>query len=216
MATELQSSSARETQQRTKPVEGQSITVSRKIVYFQAALLGIIATTFFVFGMMVGTLTARNQLEPEIVDCAVSGKAVWKNASGKVVPDRGAVVLILPADKNPERRLNPKLVHPESFEPLDNDVIDTIHELGGAVVRANASGEFNVTIDSPARYEVVVISRNDSSDQLLSRKEMATLSTWFMPVEDVRTGKSTHFSALRVDATQKKLGEIRLATKVEE
>ena len=61
--------------------------------------------------------------------------------------DRGAVVLILPANKKPNSRSEGRLVHPDSFQALDNEAIDRIHRLGGAVVRADENGQFEVAID---------------------------------------------------------------------
>ena len=191
-----------------KPDGGQTITLPRRIVYFQAALLGIIATTFFVFGMMVGTLTSRNQGSPKIVDCTVTGTVVIRE-NGEIQPDAGAVVILLPTGKNPEKRRNPRIVHPDSFQPVDNEIIDEIHQLGGAVVRTDAQGKFNVLVDSPARYEVIVISKNGQNDDELTKKEMATLSTYFMPVEQLRKGKSIHVSSVRLETTRERIGEIK-------
>ena len=187
----------------------QTITLPRKIVYFQAALLGVIATTFFVFGMMVGSITSKNQFAPEIVDCRLSGNVVYESGN-RNLPDSGAVVLILPLDKSPERRLNPKSIHPDAFDATDNDVIDSILELGGAVIRTDQNGAFNVEVDSPAKYSVIVISKHSPENSSLTKKQMAALSTYFMPVEDVRTGKAVFLKAVKLDSTRKKLGEIKL------
>jgi hypothetical protein len=185
----------------------QTITLPRKVVYFQAALLGVIATTFFVFGMMVGSLTSKNGFEPEIVDCAVSGTVTFDRQGARVY-DPEAVVLILPIDKTPERRLNPTSIHPDSFDATDNDVIQEILKLGGAVVRTNKNGGFNVEVDSPGRYNVVVISKSSSDSKSLSKKQMAALSTYFMPVNDIRSGKAVFAQSVRLDSTRKKIGKI--------
>lgn len=187
----------------------QTITLSRRIVYFQAALLGVIATTFFVFGMMVGSLTSKNELDAKIVDCEISGKVVY-TSDGRRLADQGAVVMILPLGKTPERRLNPGSIHPESFDPTENEVIASVVELGGAVVRTNANGEFNVDVDSPGKYSIVVVSKQSTDRGGLEKKQMAALSTYFMPVEEVRAGKAIYVTSIRVDSTQKKLGEISL------
>lgn len=187
----------------------QTITLSRRIVYFQAALLGVIATTFFVFGMMVGSLTSKNELDAKIVDCEISGR-VFYTSDGRQLSDSGAVVMILPIGKAPERRLNPRSIHPDSFDPTDNEVIETVVELGGAIVRTDGTGKFNVEVNSPAKYSVIVVSKNSNDRGGLEKKQMAALSTYFMPVEEVRDGKSIYVTSIRVDSTQKKLGDISL------
>ena len=71
-----------------------TITLPRSVVYFQAALLGVIATTFFIFGLMVGSLTSNNGFEPEIVSCEVSGEIVYEK-NGVEYQDSGAVVMMI-------------------------------------------------------------------------------------------------------------------------
>lgn len=184
-----------------------TITLSRRIVYFQAALLGVIATTFFVFGMMVGSLTAKNELDAKIVDCEISGRVIY-TSDGVNLADSGAVVMILPLGKTPERRLNPRSIHPDSFAPTDNEVIETIVELGGAVVRTDGIGKFNVEVDSPSKYSIIVVSKRSRGGGALEKKQMAALSTYFMPAEEARSGKAIYVTSIRVDSTQKKLGDI--------
>ena len=207
MATEIHSPPVENRKMSEVVDTQQTITLSRRIVYFQAALLGVIATTFFVFGMMVGTLTSQNTQDAKIVDCTITGKVVWSDGE-RNVGDGGAVVLILPLGQNPEQRLNPQSIHPDSFRPIDNEVIETIVALGGAVVRTNRDGTFNVEVNSPAKYSVVVVSNGSSSIDELTKKQMAALSTYFMPVENVRDGKSVFVKAVRLDSTRLNLGEI--------
>lgn len=181
----------------------QTITLSRRVVYFQAALLGVIATTFFVFGMMVGTLTSGRSLDQEILDCAVTGRVLWEGE-----PDRGAVVYILPLGKTTESRLNPRSLHPDAFDAVENEVIEMIVGMGGAVVRTDRNGEFDVDVDSPARYSVVVVSKNSPSSAQLGKKQMAALSTFFMPVNELREDKSVYVQAIQLNSTKKNLGNI--------
>lgn len=185
------------------------ITLPRRVVYFQAAMLGLIATTFFIFGLMVGSLTANNGYEPEIVSCRVSGQVVY-NDDGIERSDSGAVVLLISTVNRPTERLNPGSIHPDSFVPLENDVITTIHELGGAITRTDSAGSFNFEVDSPAKYELIVISKNKPGGTALSKRQMAAISTYFSPVENLRAKKAVHLDTLKIDATQKKLGKIEL------
>lgn len=209
MATELRTAAQEKSEPSVSDDGSQKISLPRRIVYFQAALLGVIATTFFVFGMMVGTLTSRNQMEQELGDCTVSGRVVW-DSDGRRIGDQGAVVLLLPLDKVPDRRLNPNSIHPDQFEPIDNSVIESILELGGAVVRTNSSGDFDVQVNSPAKYSLVVVSHHQTTNRPLEKKEMAALSSYFRPVDDIRSGKSVHVQAIRLDSKDRNLGEIRL------
>ena len=55
-------------------------------------------------------------------------------------------------------------VNPDTFKALDNDAINRIHELGGAVVRADENGQFDVIIDANygngLGYYLLIVSRN--------------------------------------------------------
>ena len=126
----------------------QTVSVARWIVYFQGALLGVVAATFFIFGMMVGSLTQSKQNGPILIDCQVSGRVMFSGTSGER-PDVGAVVLLLPRDARPEKRLDGRSVNPASFVPLENPVIDFVHAAGGAIVRADEQGRFEVYVKAP-------------------------------------------------------------------
>ncbi len=205
MTTQIQTATAPdEDVAEVEKKNGQTITLPRRIVYFQAALLGIIATTFFVFGMMVGTLTSRYSVQPEIIDCEVNGTVSIQTEEGRV-GDAGAVVMLLPANRTPERRMNPRTIHPDDFDSTDNPIITTIQELGGAIVRTNAEGKFSVVVDSPNKYDVIVVSKNSATDGSFTKKQMATVSTYFMPVETLRDGKAIYTSTIRVEGKSKRL-----------
>ena len=68
------------------------VTVPRWAIYCQAALLGIIATTFFVFGMMVGSLTSNSTEVNATFDCRVVGSVAYR-IDGDLKADDGAVIL---------------------------------------------------------------------------------------------------------------------------
>ena len=186
-----------------------TITLPRRVVYFQAALLGVIATTFFVFGLMVGSLTSNNGFQPETVSCEVSGKVVYEE-DGALLPDAGAVVLMISSTDRPSERLNPSSILPHSFVPLENGVFNTIHKFGGAIVRTDKAGKFNIVVDSPAKYELIVISKNKKGSDSLSKRQLAALSSYFMPIENITANNAVHVSSQKVKSTQKKLADIKL------
>ncbi len=54
-----------------------SISVPRWVVYFQGALLGIVAATFFIFGLMVGSITSETSVKPLVKSCQVNGEVTY-------------------------------------------------------------------------------------------------------------------------------------------
>ncbi len=168
---------------RTGPSD--KILIPRWVVYFQAALLGISAVTFFIFGLMVGTLNPTTPRPASATEQNVSGM-VSVVMRGNRVADAGAVILLLPVNPIAVTRQSPDTIRPDRFEPLENPTIDYIHSQGGAVVRANADGRFEL-FAKPNKYFLVVISNSIAaeSDQKLSRQQVAGLSQYFLPVENL-------------------------------
>ena len=90
-------------------------------------------------------------------------------------------------------------MHPDSFQALDNEAIDRIHRLGGAVVRADENGQFEVAIDSNAvvgvPYQVFIVSKNgvQKDGGRLTKDQFASLAEFFSPVEDLVEEKTVFF-----------------------
>lgn len=190
-----------------------SILIPRWVVYFQAALLGIVASTFFVFGLMVGCLTSeQGQSTDQIQSCVVTGAILYETADG-LIPDAGAVVFLLPKDRRPQERSPGSLVSPSGFEPLNNPGIEIINRLGGAVVRTDELGKFNLTVDgsrSGIEYFVLVVSKHkpDEDPDPMTRQQVAAIGTFFMPVDRVIDGQVYHWSSFTARGDRVDLGEV--------
>jgi hypothetical protein len=192
----------------------QLISVPRWVVYFQAALLGIVATTFFVFGMMVGSLTSGSSDEiNRAFDCRVLGSVVYR-VDGDLRADEGAVIFLLPLSKKPDERAPGKLVNPETFKALDNAAIDRIHDLGGTVVRADQNGQFDVVVDARdgngLEYCLLIVSKNvrGVDTEPMTKEQVASIGTFFIPVEDVVEDRSFYWLKLTADSERIDLPEI--------
>ncbi len=189
----------------------QTIVVARWVVYFQGALLGVVAATFFVFGMMVGSLTQSSSNEENRLDCRVSGRVVFSGTNGDR-PDSGAVVLLLPRDHAPEKRLDGQSIRPASFQPLGNSVLDYVHGVGGAVVRTDDRGEFEVFVEAPATFYLLVISRKQakSAERSLVKSEMVAIGSYFSPVEGLLGDREYFLETRYIDKAEVDLGTVSL------
>ena len=202
----------------SKPLAGeirQFITLPRWLVYFQAALLGIVATTFFIFGLMVGSLTSGNVAPAvEKFDCRVSGVVEYFDGNN-VLPDEGAVVFLLPRDGKPQERAAASSVSPDSFLALDNPGIEVVHQLGGAIVRADQNGEFEVVVDASlgdgVDYFFLVVSRNKQDEEAkpLSKQQVAAIGSWFLPVERVMNDRAIFWDVVNARSERAKLTTVR-------
>jgi len=162
------------------------ITLPRRVLYAQAALLAVSSVTFFFLGMMVGNLTGTGGSvangtaatgEAYVADCRVRGQVVVGSRA-----EPGAVVVLLPKDKQPKAPLAPGLVMPGSFVALDNPTIDVIHQEGGAVVRTDDEGRFELLVDTNRRFRLWVLSRSrPSSGKQVTDAANEQLESWFAP-----------------------------------
>ena len=187
----------------TKP---SHILLPRKVVYFQGALLGIVATTFFIFGMMVGSLTGGPSTA-KIQSCRVTGFVTFQK-NGSSVPDSGSVVLLLPIDSANIQRQSPEQLRPNNFKPLNNPAIEMVHQAGGVVVRADESGKFDVYVDSPRSFDLLVISRNQKGKRVLTKSEMAGIGKFFLPVETLLGDNQFVWKRVATTGKQTDLGQV--------
>lgn len=190
------------------------IQLPRWVVYSQAVLLVVTAGVFFMMGLLVGGLTSPTSADfNRTLDCRVYGSVAFRE-DGNLQADRGAVVLILPANKKPNTRSEGRLVHPDSFQALDNEAIDRIYRLGGAVVRADENGQFEVTIDSNAvvgvPYQVFIVSKNgvQKDGGRLTKDQFASLADFFSPVEDLVEKKPFFWMTLTAEGDRVDLPEV--------
>ena len=134
------------------------ISFPRWLVYFQAGLLGVVAATFFLLGLMIRQNPSDGvSRTTAMYNCQLTGQ-VLVNVDGKKVPDEGAVVFVLPVNSHlSELDLQP--IRPDQFEPTNNFSISAIEAIGGRVVRINQNGEFDLSLRGPRAYFVLVVSR---------------------------------------------------------
>jgi hypothetical protein len=178
------------------------VTLPRWTVHFQALLLGVVATTFFLFGMLVGSSSSITSLPAEGLelsyDCRVSGKLVAQT-NGREHPAFGGVVFALPRDRSPKSPLPSTGITPKEFQPLDNQTIAAIHDLGGAVSRVDEDGQFDLIVDGGRGYFLFGIATADGGAHPVSESEMELLNRFFQPARRLTTGNHTVWKKFHAD-----------------
>ncbi len=175
-------------------------------------MLGVVAVSFFVFGLMVGNLTSASRNGR--TETAVSGLITFKQGSD-YLPDADAVVMILPANQRPDERSKAVDVHPQSFEPLENPGIDRVYALGGAIVRAGEDGRFRVVVDGPQKFNVLVVSnhtaRNEDDDERdqLTKSQRASVADFFFPVDKAIGDQRVYWTTFDASNDSYELPEVK-------
>ncbi len=91
-------------------------------------------------------------------------------------------------------------------------MIDFVHAAGGAIVRADDQGRFEVYVKAPATYCLLVVSRKQSkaAKHQLTKAEMAAISNYFSPVEGLLSDREYFFEIRSLDTAEANLGTIQL------
>jgi hypothetical protein len=159
------------------------LLIPRRVVYFQAGLISVIAIVFFLAGWWIGgsgaptnTPAPNPRDDPATVDVLLH----YRDAAGRVLPDDGAVVLLLPVDK----RVSDKL----SAAPLDpaqptltaaSPINQRLQHFGGAHGRTNAEGRLTaLNVPEPGEYHVLLLSNHARRPGEARPQDLATLGTY--------------------------------------
>lgn len=191
-----------------QPTLPNTITLPRWVVYVQGGLLGVVATTFFLLGMMIGqNAGGSSERSAEMREFQLTGRVVYATGSTKA-PDEGAVVIVVPKDGE-LTEADPQGLRPESFEPIDNPTIAQIESIGGRVVRINREGEFDLPLMGPREYFVLVISRNAERgpNEEIPMTDRAQLSGFFF-APDLIGEKKYHLSPIVLNRRSQKIPDV--------
>lgn len=175
-----------------EPVPSDMILFPRRTFYVQAVLFLVVAGVAFGMGYFIGRGDVKEervqqelkQRAPQMV--SVEGVLSYHPDPSRRAPDDGAVVIMLPAGKYPEKRFPIKGLGPgdsKSSEP--QDTIAAIKALGGDYVRADSQGQFSLTLPDRGKYRVLVISRHAErpKDHRIEEPDLMELDRYFDQTE---------------------------------
>ena len=138
-------------------------------------LVGLIAGIYIhsVYADFRNRRTARvgtGEAVTESDDRTVQGNLYYRGFDGRPMPDADAVVILLPLDRNaPAVPMSIEGLRPNDEMIAPNvDGAQQITELGGHFLRTGADGAFSVSLKTPGRFLVLMISsharRNDGME----------------------------------------------------
>ncbi|NUQ61361.1 MAG: hypothetical protein HUU20_02665 [Pirellulales bacterium] len=150
---------------RTHRASADLVVYPRQTLYAQAVLFPAIAIVAFAAGYLVGRGDASYELFAEggagaKEEVLVDGRLVYDPGTGRLIGDEGAVVILLPQEKRPDKKLSVTDIRPhDPMPPESHRTIQGIQNLGGIYLRASASGEFSGLLLT-GKYYALLISRH--------------------------------------------------------
>jgi len=118
---------------------------------------------------------------------------------GRETPAIDGIVFALPRDRFPQSPLPSAGVTPKGFQPLDNQTIAAIHDLGGAVSRVDEDGQFDLIVDGGGDYFLFGVATAIRGGQPVSESEMKLLNRFFQPAAKLTTGNQTVWKTFIAD-----------------
>lgn len=197
----------------------EGIFVSRQTIHLVGWILPVIAITSFVFGLMVGTVTApKAASEPFAPECELR---ITIDRASLAEPDAEIVVMLLPDNRPPDRRLEPDSILPGQFQPIDNPVLKALRETGAAISRTNGRGEVSLRVQAEQSYTLVVLTSGGvlnagatpDGSQVWDRSQLAAVSAFFLPVERLFSKGPTHIEKVLPQGDMMTLGPIAFVSR---
>lgn len=141
------------------------ILYRREVLYYQAALMLLLAVVAFAAGYLIGRGSASPKSTAGRHRAAgqrllVEGTLVFDSGPQGSAGDEGAVVIALPATEHPPQTLSIQGIRAGEPPPgEDHASVQKIREFGGDYARADRAGAFSLVLPEPGPYRLLLISR---------------------------------------------------------
>jgi phage FluMu protein Com len=175
------------------PVPSGMILYRRRTIYLQGLLLLVFVAVAFVAGYFIGSgdaslelQVARKQSTRQSV--LVGGRLYYNTNTGEIAGDAGAVIVVLPAGKSPDRTLSIQGLRP--WDPAPEraaESVRAIEDLGGAYQRADDSGGLSLVLPAEGQYRVLLISRHTARPDgaAIDELDLAEIKRYFYRADDL-------------------------------
>ncbi len=111
----------------------------------------------------------------------VQGTIEYQDASGRMLPDSGAIALLLPVDRQGTIKLNARSLKRPAGNPDLAATVAALSALGGAVGLADEDGTYQLTSSQAVDCALIVVSRHlERADDLPPPQQaVSVLEAWF-------------------------------------
>lgn len=114
----------------------------------------------------------------------LTGAIRFKKGDG-VAADSGAIVLVMPADQNPDQKIEVLGLRPEDADLKHRPGREQLARIGGQFGQVEPDGGFRLQMPQPGQYFVLVVSRNATrpANANVFPDELAILRRYFADAE---------------------------------
>ena len=164
-------------------LDPHKVAVPRSVLVMQGALLGLVALTGLMIGILMGRgLSGRTSDDDEPPQaCLVTGMVALLDTNDGTVADVGAAVMIVPRDMRPERKVKIAGLRPQDPPPdPDHAGLQILYGLGGDYARTDAEGRFQLRVADRGHYFLLAISAHATQqDRDQSKPMLAQVGRFF-------------------------------------
>ncbi len=149
-----------------RPLPPGMILYTRGTLYWQAVLIAVVGAAGFASGYFVGRGDAVYEERTAAAEAAkvpviVEGKLLYRPDELSIAGDEDAVVIALPAGREPDRTFTSIGIRPRDPAPRESErTLRAIAELGGAYARADEAGDFWLQVPDQGEYYFLLVSRH--------------------------------------------------------
>lgn len=139
---------------------------------------------------------------PVVVPSELSGRITYKSAEGESQPDRGARLIVFPAERPGEVKLPVVGFRPADGEADARVAAATINALGGTLATVDEAGRFQLNLPAGS-YRILVLSRFQSRDETQAADPtlLKQLAAYFENPTELLGRAEHYFAPLRVKGT---------------
>ncbi len=172
------------------PFDPSKVTLSRRLLYLQGILLGVVALTSFALGILTGSSTSSVAVDKGPIPCVISGRIALATQQNDTIMEQGAVAMVFPQGARPEAKLEIVGLRPGDPEPLtDHPTVRAIRSIGGDYARTDQDGVFRLHVPDRGEYFLLVISATRRrTDDEIPRTVRAQLGRFFQLEPDLFAG----------------------------
>jgi len=163
---------------------GGTLEITRAALYSIGGLIAGVALVAFLLGWSMGR-ESRFQESPSVGGGTwqrVSGRISFLTQQGKTVADAESVVIVLPANREPDEKFDYTSLRPNVAPTnVPTTLLQAMRTLGGGYTRVDRNGTYDLELPSAGEYYILIISSHETrpSSRQPSTTDVTEMSKFF-------------------------------------